>query len=158
MRHTNPSRRTVLASIAATFTAMPALRLAAQSAPADSVLRVTKTPTCGCCGAWVDLARQSGFAVEVTNTEDYDGMKAAAGVPDHLMSCHTATIGGYVVEGHVPFAAIRHMLLSKPDITGISVPGMPATSPGMGGARDAVVPVTAWGGVAKDGAPFAFGS
>jgi len=120
------------------------------------VLEVEKSPTCGCCGVWVKMAREAGFEVSVTDRHDYVGMKADAGVPQPLWSCHTARIGGYVVEGHVPFAAIRAMLRDRPDIVGISVPGMPSDSPGMGGAVDAVVPVTAWGGAAGTAAPFAF--
>lgn len=119
-------------------------------------MEVVKTPSCGCCTAWIDMARTAGFEVTVTDTRDYAGMKKDAGVPPRLASCHTARIGGYVVEGHVPFAAIHALLRDRPDVTGISVPGMPAASPGMGGGLDAVVPVTAWGGAAGDGQDFAF--
>ncbi len=156
---TNPmlSRRSMMTGLAATLLAAHAAPLAAQTAtPTDRVLRVTKTPTCGCCGLWIDMARAHGFVVEVTDTRDYVGMKAANGVPQRLVSCHTATIGGYVVEGHVPFAAIDHMLATQPDIKGISVPGMPGDSPGMGGGQDAIVPVTAWGGTAGEAAPYVF--
>lgn len=153
MHSTNLSRRSLLTGLAASVAALSPVSLFAQ---ADRVLRVTKTPSCGCCGAWIDMARAHGFTVEVTDSYDYAGMKAAAGVPDDLLSCHTATIGGYAVEGHVPFAAIDHMLTTRPDITGISVPDMPPESPGMGGDRDAIVPVTAWGGSAGAGAPYPF--
>ena len=126
----------------------------AQEAPAMGTMHVTKTPTCGCCGAWVDLAREHGFEVEVTDTADYAGMKAAAEVPEALWSCHTAEIEGYVVEGHVPFAAIDRLLSERPQIEGISAPGMPAGSPGMGDDPNAVYDVIAWGGAAGDGAVF----
>ena len=148
-----------LAGIAAAPVLAQAVRDAApEAAPeagaAPNLLRITKDPTCGCCGAWADLAREAGFEVEITETKDYAGMKAAAGVPEDLWSCHTARIGGYVVEGHVPFAAIRLMLEQRPDIVGIAVPGMPGGSPGMGGGVEAQADVTAWGGVAGKGQPF----
>lgn len=145
------NRRHFLAGTAMLAALGPIAAHAAVEAPA---MHVTKTPTCGCCGAWVDLARQVGFEVTVTDTDDYVGMKTAQAVPEALWSCHTATIGGYVIEGHVPFAAIRKLLAERPAITGLAVPGMPGDSPGMAGGADAVVPVTAWGGDAGDGAPF----
>ncbi|WP_232796456.1 DUF411 domain-containing protein [Roseovarius salinarum] len=129
--------------------------VSAQSAPADApVMHVTKTPTCGCCSAWVDLARARDWRVEVEDTPDYVGMKQAAEVPERLWACHTAKIAGYTVEGHVPFEAIRKLLDERPDIEGISVPGMPAGSPGMGTDPDAVYDVIAYGGAAGDGAVF----
>lgn len=112
------------------------------------------SPTCGCCTAWVDLARDEGYSVEVTNTRDYVGPKKEAGVPGALWGCHTATIDGYVVEGHVPFAAIERLLENRPDITGISAPGMPAGSPGMGNDPDARFDVISFGGDARDGEVF----
>ncbi len=124
------------------------------SATSAGTMHVTKTPTCGCCGAWVDLAREHGFDVEVTDTVDYAGMKQAADVPADLWACHTATIDGYVVEGHVPFAAIDKLLSERPDIEGISVPGMPSGSPGMGLDPAAVYDVIAFGGRAGDGEVF----
>jgi len=149
------TRRTALvrAGAALAGSALAGTGLYAGDLPA---MEVVKTPTCGCCTAWVSMARKAGFDVTVTDTTDYAGMKKAAGVPRRLASCHTARIGGYVVEGHVPFAAIRALLQDQPDIVGISVPGMPADSPGMGGALDAVVPVTAWGGQAGKGTVFDF--
>ncbi|MCM2561508.1 CopG family transcriptional regulator [Lutimaribacter sp. EGI FJ00015] len=156
MTHLKLSRRSLMVGLAATVLATRSAPLGAQSAT-ERVMHVTKTPTCGCCGAWIDMARAHGFTVEVTDTRDYAGMKKANGVPKRLVSCHTATIDGYVVEGHVPFAAIDHMLATRPDIKGISVPGMPGDSPGMGGGQDAIVPVTAWGGAAGGAAPYEFG-
>ena len=135
------------------LSALPGTTLRAGDLP---VMDVVKTPSCGCCKVWIDMARASGFEVNVTDTTDYAGMKKDAGVPRRLVSCHTARIGGYVVEGHVPFSAIRALLRDRPDIAGISVPGMPGDSPGMGGKIDAVVPVTAWGGSAGKGSPFEF--
>lgn len=92
---------------------------------------VYKTPTCGCCGKWVDYMRANGFTVEVHDQADVTPIKRAAGVPEALESCHTAQIGGYVVEGHVPVESIRRMLRERPAIAGIAVAGMVTGSPGM---------------------------
>jgi hypothetical protein len=100
---------------------------------------VYKTPTCGCCRAWVDHVRAAGFAVEVRDMPDVQPVKHEHGVPGHLGSCHTAVVDGYVVEGHVPADVIRRMLRERPQVAGIAVPGMPAGSPGMevpGGRKD----------------------
>ena len=101
-------------------------------ASVDSLLMtVYKTPTCGCCRAWVDHARQNGFHVTATDLADVTPVKNTHKVPADLVSCHTALIGGYVVEGHVPAEDIRRLLKERPDIIGIAVPGMPSGSPGM---------------------------
>lgn len=92
---------------------------------------VYKTPTCGCCGKWIDYMRANGYTVEVHDQNDLTQLKRAAGISDANASCHTAQIGGYVVEGHVPVEAIRRMLRERPAITGIAVPGMIAGTPGM---------------------------
>ena len=92
---------------------------------------VYKTPTCGCCGKWVDYMRANGYTVEVHDQNDLTQLKRAAGISDANASCHTAQIGGYVVEGHVPVEAIRRMLRERPAIAGIAVPGMIAGTPGM---------------------------
>jgi hypothetical protein len=97
---------------------------------------VYKTATCSCCGGWIKHLEENGFAVTTTN-QTYDELTAftaAAGVPERLMSCHTAKIGGYVIEGHVPAAQIIRLLKEKPAIRGLTVPGMPIGSPGMEGA------------------------
>lgn len=147
------TRRALLTGVSATVLSFPAARpLMARNWP---VIEVQKSPSCGCCTAWIDLAREAGFELRVTEALDYVGMKTEAGVPEDLWSCHTARVDGYVIEGHVPFAAIERLLEERPDIAGIAVPGMPEDSPGMGGDRDAVVPVTAWGGSAGASAPFA---
>ena len=94
-------------------------------------INVHKDPNCGCCGAWVDHLRAAGFTVTVNGTSALHGIKQRLGVPDHLSSCHTAEIAGYVVEGHVPAAAILRLLDEKPAGRGLAVPGMPIGSPGM---------------------------
>ena len=111
---------------------------------------VYKSPTCGCCSGWADQMRRAGFPVEVHEMSDLSGLKADAGVPPRLQSCHTATVGDYVLEGHVPADLVKKMLEEKPEIAGLAVPGMPRGSPGMempNGAKDAydVVAFTAEG-------------
>ena len=95
------------------------------------VVAVYKSPTCGCCSKWVDHLRSHGFEVRATNTEDVDALKTKHAVPRQARSCHTALVGGYVVEGHVPAADIQRLLKERPAIAGIAVPGMPIGSPGM---------------------------
>jgi hypothetical protein len=92
---------------------------------------VTKDPTCGCCGAWVDHMRAAGFPVDVVETPEINRVKVRLGVPRDLASCHTAEVGGYVVEGHVPAAEVKRLLAERPDGKGLAVPGMPMGSPGM---------------------------
>ena len=92
---------------------------------------VYKSPSCGCCGTWVDHLRESGFSVAVRDQDDLAPVKALLGIPDALQACHTATVGGYVIEGHVPARDIRALLEEQPRGIGLAVPGMPAGSPGM---------------------------
>ncbi len=92
---------------------------------------VYKSPSCGCCGLWSDYIRAHGFRVQVIEMDDLDPIKRQVGVPGDLESCHTAFVGGYVVEGHVPAPAIMRLLKERPEVIGIAVSGMPAGSPGM---------------------------
>ena len=101
------------------------------AAEAATAITVHKSPTCGCCEKYVDYLRENGFAVKAVNESDMDAIKKRHGV-SHVASCHTALVEGYVIEGHVPAAAIRKLLKDKPAIAGISAPGMPMNSPGMG--------------------------
>lgn len=94
---------------------------------------VYKSPTCGCCKSWVAHMEASGFAVKVVDVRDIDAVKRQFGVPVQLASCHTALIGGYVVEGHVPASAVKRLLQEKPAALGLTAPGMPIGSPGMEG-------------------------
>lgn len=98
---------------------------------ARSIVEVYKTPTCGCCSKWVDHLKANGFAVRTTDLDDLDAIKKKHGVPVDLGSCHTAVVGGYVIEGHVPATDVRRLLKQRPRIAGIAVPSMPAGSPGM---------------------------
>lgn len=116
----------------------PTADAAAATADAEPVIHVYKTPTCGCCADWVEHVEQAGFRTEVQDLPDVRGVKQRLGVPENLGSCHTALVGDYVVEGHVPAEVIRRLLSERPDIAGIAVPGMPIGSPGMemGSRRD----------------------
>ena len=100
-------------------------------------MTVFKSPYCGCCGKWVDYMRAEGFQVAVRDMDDIAAVKKMAGVPGQLESCHTASLDGYVIEGHVPANAVRRLLSGETAYRGISVPGMPTGSPGMeGGAAE----------------------
>ncbi|MGN7610928.1 DUF411 domain-containing protein [Magnetococcales bacterium HHB-1] len=92
---------------------------------------VYKSPSCGCCGNWIEYLETNGFTVAVKNIDDVDPIKRQLGVPEDAASCHTAKFGNYVVEGHVPVEDIRRMLQEKQTIDGIAAPGMPTGSPGM---------------------------
>jgi len=94
---------------------------------------VLKDPTCGCCTGWVKHLEGAGFTTSVIETRNLDPLKRWLGVPDDLAAWHTAEVAGYVIEGHVPAAAIRRLLQERPSATGLAVPGMPVGSPGMEG-------------------------
>ena len=105
---------------------------AARAAAAKPKIVMHRSPTCGCCLKWAEAARAAGFNVSVTETDDIMAVKQKLGVPDAIASCHTSIVtGGYVVEGHVPFDAVKKLLRTKPKIKGIGVSGMPIGAPGM---------------------------
>ena len=97
----------------------------------EQVITVYKSPTWGCCGGWTEYLDDNGFTVEVESVQNLAEVKARFQVPPEVQSCHTAIVGGYVIEGHVPIAEIERLLTELPDIVGIAVAGMPAGSPGM---------------------------
>ncbi|WP_345295115.1 DUF411 domain-containing protein [Luteimonas vadosa] len=103
---------------------------------------VHKSPTCGCCGAWVEHIRDAGFHVEVRESDDLEPVKSRLGVPFGKGSCHTAEIDGYFVEGHVPAEDIKRLLAERPDARGLTLPGMPIGSPGMESPDGTVQPYT----------------
>ena len=117
-------------------------------------MHVTKSPSCGCCGAWIALAREEGYDIKVTDTDDVTSVKLDNDVPSTMWACHTAMIDGYLVEGHVPFAALAKLLEERPEVAGIAVPGMPGASPGMGNDPTARYDVMAFGGNAGEGQVF----
>src|SRR5215217_179758 len=118
------SRRHLLAGAVALATTPPAL-----AAPLQ--LEVWKTRGCGCCTAWAKHLEHAGFQTLVHEVDDIRAVRAAAGVPADLGGCHTSKVAGYVVEGHVPVAAVQRLLAERPAILGLAVPGMPPGSPGM---------------------------
>jgi hypothetical protein len=104
--------------------------------PVDIV--VYRSPTCNCCGKWVEYLKKNNFNVKDIVTNDVQAIKKKYGVSEEMASCHTAIVDGYVIEGHVPASDIMKLLKTKPKIVGISVPGMPSGTPGMemGGRKD----------------------
>jgi hypothetical protein len=129
--HTFMTRRSLLAlALTVGLTWAGSVWMAAQ-ATAKPQMTVYKSSTCGCCEKWVAHMRQNGFEVKAIDVDDIDKVKKERGVPDAAASCHTATVNGYLVEGHVPADAVLKMLKDKPAIAGIAVPGMPMGAPGM---------------------------
>ncbi|EXU80431.1 Twin-arginine translocation pathway signal [Comamonas aquatica DA1877] len=117
-----------LLAAAAGLAALPALA----ASPAKIPMEVWKDPNCGCCKDWIVLMEQAGFAVTVHDSGN-SAVRAKLGLPVQYGSCHTALVGGYLVEGHVPAADVHKLLKDKPKALGITVPGMPIGSPGMDG-------------------------
>jgi hypothetical protein len=125
------SRRTLLTGGAAMLAASPLMAL---TQGAEPTIHVMKDPNCGCCTAWIKILENEGFTVM---TEQSAGTllmryKMDNGIPQEMVSCHTARIASYFIEGHVPVTDIRRLLEESPDAVGLAVPGMPYGSPGMG--------------------------
>ncbi len=139
-------RRAFLAGAAGT------LVCAAAGAAEGPLVTVHKDPSCGCCDGWVEHMARSGFRVTVARG-DLFAAKHRLGVPEDLASCHTAAVGGYTVEGHVPAHAVRRLLAERPAATGLAVPGMPTGSPGMEGGAPETYDVVAF----APGRRFTFG-
>jgi hypothetical protein len=97
------------------------------------LVTVHKDPTCGCCGGWIAHLELFGFQTKTIETTTINRVKARLGVPFDLWACHTAEVGSYLIEGHVPAAAIERLLTERPTAKGLAVPGMPSGSPGMTG-------------------------
>jgi hypothetical protein len=106
-----------------------AKQLSPQNAPIDIV--VYRSPSCGCCGKWLEQLKSDQFNVIDNLVEDVQSVKNRYGITAELASCHTALVNGYVIEGHVPVNDIKKLLTSKPPVAGITVPGMPVGTPGM---------------------------
>lgn len=115
------------------------LVLFARSSRAQSsgpLISVFKTPTCSCCGNWVEHLKANGFAVKVQDVDSTAAYRKRYRVPQGMESCHTAVVNGYAIEGHVPATDIKRLLKERPKLLGLAVPGMPLGSPGMEGARN----------------------
>jgi len=124
-------RRNILVAI----TSLIVLAISSPSQSAGPLITVFKTPTCGCCGKWVEHLKANGFTVKVQEVNDTSAYERQYRVPRTMESCHTAIVNGYTIEGHVPAAEIKRLLNEKPKAVGLAVPGMPVGSPGMEAAR-----------------------
>lgn len=124
----NTQRRDLMRAAAAAVSAALAPRLAAADAP---TVEVWKSPTCGCCGKWIDHLKANGFVVVAHDVGNLAGWRERQGMPSKYASCHTARVGGYTLEGHVPAADISRLLGERPQAVGLAVPAMPTGSPGM---------------------------
>lgn len=134
-RATNPIGGRAAAGLAAVgVLAFALLAVTGQTSAAGEVV-VYKSPTCGCCKEWVKHLEANGYEVKVHEQYDVTPIKQDLGVPGQLRSCHTATVDGYVLEGHVPADLIARLQKEKPAVRGLAVPGMPMGSPGMEGPR-----------------------
>jgi hypothetical protein len=116
-------------------TGIAAIAVARTKAADGPIVTVHKHPKCGCCMGWVSHLQGAGFTVKIEDTTRLDAVKKRLGVPDELISCHTAEVAGYVIEGHVPAVALQRFLSEKPDAVGLAVAGMPIGAPGMEGAK-----------------------
>ena len=126
------NRRQSLGRLTAVAIGLSGLPVWASTATPKTPMEVWKDPNCGCCQDWIALMEQAGFDVKVHDVGN-TAVRAKLGLPQRLGSCHTAVVGGYLVEGHVPAADVRKLLTNKPTALGITVPGMPVGSPGMDG-------------------------
>lgn len=118
------NRRRFLATSTAVLLAGPAIA-------ARDVIEVYKSSTCDCCNKWIEHLRANGFDVKAHDVDDITVSRARLGVPQALGSCHSARVGGYLIEGHVPAKDIQRLLRERPSAAGLAVPGMPRGSPGM---------------------------
>ncbi len=135
------SRRRSLALLGA----LPlAYAVQSEAEPPPQVI-VHRDPNCGCCGAWAGHLRRAGFPVKIMETGNVNAIKQRLQVPADLISCHTAEVAGYVIEGHVPATAIQRLLAEKLQATGLAVPGMPIGSPGMEGGAPETYEVVLFG-------------
>lgn len=110
---------------------------AAPALAGEKDVTLYKSPQCGCCEGYADYLRDNGFTVTTKPTHDLAEMSREAGIPDEFHGCHLSFIDGYVVSGHVPVGTVRKLLTERPDIKGVTLPGMPMGSPGMSGAKEA---------------------
>ncbi|MGH7444279.1 MAG: DUF411 domain-containing protein [Longimicrobiales bacterium] len=130
-----PTRRDWLAAASAAVALAVLSPRAALARATRPLLRVRKNPGCGCCDNWVAHMKELGFDATVVEDPDLHEYKRKLGVPRELVSCHTAEVDGYVIEGHVPGDLVQRIIREKPAITGLGVGGMPMGSPGMDGGR-----------------------
>ena len=135
MSSTNLSRRHLLIALFAPLS--PTL---ARAQPSSADIEVWKSPECGCCKDWISHVEKAGFRVKINDTGN-NAIRSRLRMPAKYGSCHTAQVGGYAIEGHVPAHDIQRLLRERPTAVGLAVPNMPIGSPGMdgpayGGRRD----------------------
>lgn len=137
-----PSRRHLLTAMALALVGglVFSAPITPEALAGAKTVTVYKSPSCGCCGNWVAYLERRGWSVKVRDVADVTAIKRQADLPTALYACHTAVVDGYVIEGHVPAPAIERLLVDRPDLSGIAVPGMPLDSPGMrgGGVQDVI--------------------
>jgi hypothetical protein len=126
-----PSRRSLVLALPGLALASSALASPVLAAQAAQAITIYKTPWCGCCGAWVQHMTAAGWTATVRELEDLAPIRRRYGVPDALASCHTGVVGSYAIEGHVPAEDVARLVRERPEAFGLTVPGMPAGSPGM---------------------------
>lgn len=132
--NTHPAnRRQALRLLTGSTLAIAGVPLRAQTTTTSTTVEVWKDASCGCCGDWITHMEQNGFKVTAHNSGN-NAVRARLGLPIKYGSCHTALVGGYVIEGHVPASDVQRLLREKPQALGLAVPGMPIGSPGMDGA------------------------
>ncbi len=141
MKPTN--RRTLLALAGVAAVGVVLLLVGLPQAEGGALVEMYKSPTCGCCGSWLGVVADEGYATSTKAVDDMDAIKDGAGVPEEMRSCHTAFVEGYWIEGHVAPEAIEKLLSERPDVAGIAVPGMPQGSPGMSGEKEGPITVYA---------------
>ncbi len=144
------NRRDFAMLMAAALPASVLLRSRAARAAEAIPVTLYKNPSCTCCEGYAQYLDQNGFEVDVRPTNDLAAISRRAGIPSDLEGCHTSFIGDYVVDGHVPVETIRKLLDTKPALAGITLPGMPAGSPGMVGEKTEKFTIYA---ISRDGTP-----
>ena len=124
-------RKVIQAGLAAAATVVVWPAPVPARAAQGTAMVVYKSPSCGCCAKWVEHMRAQGFTVSVRDLQDMDPIKTRYQIGEKFRSCHTAIVAGYVIEGHVPAEDVKRLLRERPRITGLTIPGMPPSAPGM---------------------------
>ncbi len=137
-------RKTTIAAFTATMLGVAGYLTLGTKAQAEEVT-LYKNPQCGCCEVYAEYLRENGFTVTVEPTHELVPMSRAAGIPDDFQGCHLAFVDDYVVSGHVPVETVNRLLDERPDIKGVTLPGMPLGSPGMSGVKTAPFTIYAVG-------------
>lgn len=136
----------IVPALTAAIVLVGAIYLASGTEAAAEAVTLYKNPQCGCCENYANYLRENGFTVTVVPTHELVTMSRAAGIPDNFQGCHLAYIEGYVVSGHLPLGTVNKILTDRPDIKGVTLPGMPFGSPGMSGTKRRPFTIYAIGG------------